>query len=284
VPARTSRNILAAMMITAGMLMLISSPLSAVDHGQVCATFTINFDDQGEGSLRKQNTSIGPVAIDLPAGVYDIVMTSFDPTHGPGLFVDQLNESWFFTLDNGYTSPTTPDFGDSEPGVSILVPSVALDAATAVTAQWAGVLPSSDSVHATVSFTCARQTIPTTAPTTTAGATTSPTTAAPATSSTVPQSSTTVAASTSTVDPGASSTTMAALLPTTMAPTTQLTSPPTTVKVGEIGGTTEQNPELAFTGMKINLAIGGISLVAAGFGLITLGAYTDRRRVELAVR
>lgn len=257
--------------------MLLISPLSAVDDGQVCATFSINFDDQGEGSLRRQNTSIGPVAIVLPAGVYDIVMTSSDPTHGPGLFVDQLNESWFFTLDSGYMSPTTPDFGDSEPGISILVPNVALAAATQITAQWAGVAPSSDSVHPTVSFTCARQTIPT------------PTTTVAATSSTAaPQSSTTIAASTTTSVVGSTSTSAVLLLPTTIAPTTiapttASTPPPastaTTARVGEIGGTTEENPELAFTGIKINLAIAGFSLVAAGFALVIVGSQADRRRL-----
>jgi len=258
-------------MITAGMMMLLVSPLSAVDDGQVCATFTINFDDQGEGALRRQNTSIGPVSILLPAGVYDIVMTSSDPTHGPGLFVDQLNESWFFTLDNGYVSPTTPDFGDAEPGISILVPAVDLAAATAVTAQWAGVAPSSDSVHPTVSFTCARETIPT------------PTSVTATASTTSPQSSTTIAASTSTS--AATTTTSAAALlpttmvPTTMAPTSQPASPVTTARVGELGGTTEENPELAFTGIKINLAIGGFSLVVAGFALVIVGSQADRRRL-----
>jgi len=264
----SSRNILAAMMITAGMLMLLVSPLSAVDDGQVCATFTINFDDQGEGALRLKNTSIGPVSILLPAGVYDIVMTSSDPTHGPGLFVDQLNESWFFTLDNGYVSPTTPDFGDAEPGISILVPNVDLAAATAVTAQWAGVAPSSDSVHPTVSFTCARETIPTSTTATTFAATTS---------TASPQSSTTIGASTSTS--AATTTSIVALLPTTMVPTSQPASPTTTARVGEIGGTTEENPELAFTGIKINLAIGGFSLVVAGFALVLVGSQADRRRL-----
>jgi len=281
VSARSSRNVLAAMMITVGMLMLFSAPLNAGDDGQVCPTFTINFDDEGEGALRSNNTSIGPVAIALPAGVYDIVMTSSDPTHGPGLFVDQLNESWFFTLDNGYVSPTTPDFGDAELGVSILVPGVTLGAATEITAQWAGQLPSADSVHATAAFTCARQTIPST----------TSTAVAVSTSTVVAQSSTTVAASTSlpatttSVVPSTttpSSTTAAALLPTTMAPPTQPSTTTPTDAIGEIGGTTEENlEELAFTGIKINLAISGALLIAAGFGLVVFGSYSDRRHLEL---
>ena len=193
------------------------------------------------------NPTVGPVNIALSAGTYDIVLISTDPTHGQGLYLDQVHESWFFTLDNGYVSLTTPDFDDSLMGISIVVPGVALAAATQVTAHWAGEPPSADSVFAAIRFACTEQT--TEAPTTTT------TTEATTTTTTVP--------------------------PVTTAGTT---APPTTTEaVGEIGGTTEENPELAATGISLTLAVAGMSLIAAGFGLVVGGSYFDRRRLQ-AVR
>ena len=277
--ARSSRNILAAVMIVAGSLMVLSSPLSATDGENHCVNLVINFDDHSPNPLYSGNTQVGPVAIDLPDGVYDIVLTSSDPTHQSGMFLDQEHESWFFTLDNGFTSATTPDFPDEDLGVAIAQTAVSLGPATQITAHWAGQLPSFDSVHAMVSFSCARETIATTTSTTTTTIATT-TTAAPTTTTAAP---TTTAATTTTASPttvAASTTTP--LTPTTIPATTQATT--TTSTVGEIGGTTEENEELAFTGTNLNLAIGGFLLIAGGFGLVVVGNAYDRRQPAMVRR
>ena len=250
-------------MIVIGAVMVASSPLSAADNTSSCENVVVNFDDYSGGvALWKNNTSVGPVAITLAAGTYDILLTSSDPGHAPGLHVDQLHESWFFTLDNGYVSPTTPDFDDASTGVAIVSTAVTLTSAAQITAFWAGQAPSPDSVHATVSFTCSRQTIQATSTTTTTQATTTTT-----------QASTTTTVTTT-------STSIAPLLPTTLPPIT-VAATTTTAKVGEIGGTTEENTELAFTGTNLNLALAGFALIAGGFALVVFGAVHDRRRLAV---
>lgn len=262
-PTRSSRNILASMMIVVGAVLVASSPLSAADNASACENVIVNFDDHSGGQpLWRNNTSTGPVAISLAAGTYDILLTSSDPGHAPGKHSDQLHESWFFTLDNGYVSPTTPDFGDDSFGVAIVSAGVTIASASQITAFWAGQAPSPDSVHATVSFTCSRQTIQGTSTTT---STTAVTTTQATPSSTSPVVTT--------------SPTSAPLLPTTLPPVTVAAA--TTTAVGEIGGTTEENTELAFTGTNLNLAIAGLTLIAGGFGLIVVGSIHDRRRLAV---
>lgn len=239
--ATTSRSILAGLMMVSGLLLLVSAPVAAAE-GE-CVDVVVDFAIANPTALLASNPTVGPVNIALSAGTYDIVFISTDPTHGQGLYLDQVHESWFFTLDNGYVSLTTPDFDDSLMGISIVVPGVALAAATQVTAHWAGEPPSADSVFAAIRFACTEQT--TEAPTTT---------------------TTTEATTTTTTVPSTTSTTTTVLLPTTVPPVTTAgtTAPPTTTEaVGEIGGTTEENPELAATGISLTLAVAGMSLIAA---------------------
>ena len=300
--ATTSRSVLAGLMMVSGLLLLVSAPVAAAE-GE-CVDVVVDFANTYP-KLLAWNPTVGPVNIALSAGTYDIVLISTDPTHGQGLYLDQVHESWFFTLDNGYVSPTTPDFDDSEMGISIVVPGVALAAATQVTAHWAGEPPSADSVFAAIRFVCTEQTteVPTTTTTTVATtttttvATTTTTTVATTTTTTVATTTvatttvattttTTVATTTTTTAPSTTSTTTTVLLPTTVPPVTTAgtTAPPTTTEaVGEIGGTTEENPELAATGISLTLAVAGMSLIAAGFGLVVGGSYFDRRRLQ-AVR
>lgn len=264
-PPRSSRNVLAAVMIVLGALMVVSSPLNAEHTTEHCGSIVVNFDDHDPRPLYSRNPVVGPVALTLPAGTYDIVMTSFDPGHGKGRFLNQLHESWYFTLDNGYVSPVTPDFPDSEMSTAIARTGVELTAATEITAFWAGVEADIDSVHATVSFTCTRATIATTTPTTIAASTTTAVTTTTSTSA-APTPTTVLGAPTP-------------VTPTTVLTPTTLTSATTTTQpVGQIGDGGEDPPEeLAFTGINLQLAIGGVALIAAGFGLLAAGAAHDRR-------
>ncbi len=281
-PTRSSRNALAVVMILIGTIMVASSPLSAADGTDHCTDVVVNFDDHDPRPLSSRNLTAGPVSVTLAQGTYDIVLSSSDPGHGSGRFLNQMHESWYFTLDNGYVSPVTPDFPDSETGVAIVRTGVSLTSASQITAFWAGVEADIDSVHATVSFTCARQTIASTttaAPTSSSPTTVAPTTAAStpttAVGSSVPSSPTTVLATPTTV-----TATSQALTPTTLPAVS--TTPTTAGTVGEIGGVSEENPEvLAATGTNLNLAIGGLTLIAAGFGLVVTGSVHDRRKLAV---
>ncbi len=290
--SRTSRNVLAAILMVVGLLAIAAAPISAAEHNE-CGSFSVDFDDHAPGPLTKNRTSVGPVPINLVAGTYDITLVSNDPTHEAGKHTDQMHESWYFVLDNGFTSAVTPDFADDVMGTSITQTGITLGSASQVTAFWAGELPSWDSVHAAISFSCAP------APTTTVA----PTTTAPLTPTTVPETTvppTTTVSPTSGVPTSAVSPT-SGVPATTAAPTSTTirgevlpsssvapatTAPPTLTSTpeGEIGGITEENPELARTGTNLNLALGGLAMIATGFALVASGAANDRRRATVRVR
>ena len=266
-------------MIVIGAIMVAGAPLSASDIDSCSSNLVVSFEDFGGRPLTSARTVTKRVSINLPVGVYDIVMTSADPTHGRGEHLDQMHESWFFTLDNGYVSPTTPDFDDDVFGVAIVVAGVQLESASSIQAVWAGQLPASDSVHpASVSFSCTRQTIATTSTTTTVAPTTTTSEAPPTTLGGVTDDSTTTVPTT---EPSPTTTARTTAPATSTPPTTTSESGTTTTVVGEIGGSTEENPELAATGLSLNLAIGGFTLILAGFGLVTLGSAVDRRQLAL---
>ena len=321
--ARANRNILAAMCIIAGVVLIAVAPVAADGEPVECVDVSVNFDDAGLGALSKGQTTLGPLSLDLSAGTYDVVLISSDPTHAPGAFTDQQNESWFIVLDNGYTSPKTPDIPDAELSVTVVVENVDLGAATAVTAVWAGQAPSHDSVHAAVTFRCAAPVVTTTTtsstapPTTIASSTTAAETTTTTSASTTTAAPTTIAAPTTT---SAAPTTVAGtgstIAPTTAAPTTTAapattaaptTAAPTTAAPATIASvttttadvtaaadgseeTSEDNPELgidgelAATGVNTNLAVAGVLLIALGFGLVVSGAIADDRRQLATVR
>ncbi len=239
----TTRNILAALLILAGTAMVAVSPVGA-EETQACVDVTVTGDSAGLGPLTKNVQVIGPLPVNVAGGTYEIVLSSADPTHAPGAYLDQVNEQWHFTLDSGYVSPVTPDIPDEAMGTSMSAGIVTLAPASSITFHWDGVLPSYDSVHPTVSFICA--TAPTTTTTTTVAPTTAPTTTVAPTTTTAPTTS---------VAPSS-----------TVAPTTTVAS--TTTTQGEIGGITEENPqtgeELARTGLNLTLGLTGLTLILLG--------------------
>ena len=129
-------------------------------------------------------TNIGPVSVVIPAGRYRLVMTSTDPGHRPGHQPEQLNERWSFSLDNGYSSPITPDLPTDVTSAVYDMGVVEMAAASSLTFLHHGVMPSADSVQPSVTFRCeAAPPTTTEAPTTTVEA---PTTTIEALTTTTP--------------------------------------------------------------------------------------------------
>lgn len=75
--------------------------------GNPCATNEISVAfDEGVVLSGSDEVAVGPFDIALPAGTYDVMVSSWlgaheDPT--------ETNEQWFFSTDSGYVSPTTLD-------------------------------------------------------------------------------------------------------------------------------------------------------------------------------
>jgi len=178
--------------------------------------------------LTRGPVSIGPIAISLPAGTYRLIMTSADPGHMPNHQENQVNERWNFVLDNGYSSPITPDLATELTTATYDMGVADLAAASSLTFIHHGVAPSADSVYPSVVFQCVAP-----PPTTT---TAPPTTEPPVT---VADTSTTAAPT------------------TTPPPTAPTTAPPTSE--GEVN-----SEELPRTGTTTNLLLLGLGLAAAG--------------------
>jgi hypothetical protein len=93
------------------------------------------------------STSAGPFAIALPAGTYDIEMWSNDNHPTPDYQTDQIEEQWYFMLDNGYVSPVTLDVPNDQQAIVTSVGEVTLDAATAISVHHRLVGTSPNSVN-----------------------------------------------------------------------------------------------------------------------------------------
>ncbi len=239
----------------------ISMAAGLVIHGGTAGAQDASCSDVTVGAggvelLTRGPTSIGPVAISLPAGTYRLVMSSTDPAHMPGFQGDQTNERWNFVLDNGYASPITPDLPTDQTSATYDMGVADLAAASSLTFVHHGVPPSADSVFPSVTFQCV------TPPPTTAAPTTVPVTPAPSVS--VLDTSTTAPATT----------VPTTTVPTTAAPTTAAptTAPP--VSTGDV-----DSEELPRTGGTTNLFFVGVGLAAAG--AVVLGA--SRRLNSLGV-
>jgi LPXTG-motif cell wall-anchored protein len=183
-------------------------------------------------------STIGPIQVNVAAGRYRLIMTSADPGHVAGHQTEQQHESWSFTLDNGFSSPITPDLSDELTSATYDMGVADLSVASSITFVHHGVAPSPDSVHPTVTFRCEA------APATT---TTASTTAPPPT---VADVSTTVAPETTVVQTTAVET-------TTAAPAT--TVPDGTVKNNELPRT-GSNESVLWMGLLL-LTVGGVFLV-----------------------
>lgn len=84
------------------------------------------------------STSAGPFTIDLPAGTYDVMMSSYDAhDEHPGQ-IDQPYEQWYFTLDSGFTSPLSTDVPDDSTTTVDTFEDVVIDAATSITLHHRG--------------------------------------------------------------------------------------------------------------------------------------------------
>ncbi|MFT7648657.1 MAG: hypothetical protein ACI8Y4_003409 [Candidatus Poriferisodalaceae bacterium] len=68
--------------------------------------------DSGVTLVNPGVVTAGPIAVNISAGSYRLVMTSEDPLHSAGHQTDQMHEQWSFHTNTGYSSPTTPDLAD----------------------------------------------------------------------------------------------------------------------------------------------------------------------------
>lgn len=100
---------------TAVALALFGGLVTTQTTGAAATDFRCGDVDIHLDGIRLLNDGIsetaGPFAIILPAGRYDITVSSFDD-HAAHPNQDQPNEQWYFTLDSGYQSPVTSDIPD----------------------------------------------------------------------------------------------------------------------------------------------------------------------------
>ena len=110
---------------------LTSSGLAGAANSVGCGDYSFGFT--GTRLLNDGiSDSAGPFAIVLPAGVYDITMEASDNHPSADYQVEQTQEQWYFTLDNGYSSPPTPDVPADRTQVTMTVEGVELAEATAI--------------------------------------------------------------------------------------------------------------------------------------------------------
>jgi len=80
----------------------------------------------------------GPFAIELPSGVYDVTMVSWDAHHTHDQRT-QLNEQWYFTTDSGYSSGLTLDIPLESNSTTTVQAEQTIDATTSITLRHAGI-------------------------------------------------------------------------------------------------------------------------------------------------
>ena len=194
-------------------------------------------------------STIGPIQIDLPAGRYRLAMSSVDAGHEPDHQSDQLSERWSFTLDNGYSSPITPDLATESKSATFDMGAVDLVAATSITFVHHGVAPSADSVRPSITFQCEP---PTTATTTTTSTTTSTTTTTSTSTTTEPTP--TVAEVTTTAPPETETTAVTTEVTTT--------TTPGSVKANDTLPRTGSNESILWMGLLL-LTVGGVFIVVS---------------------
>jgi hypothetical protein len=194
--------------------------------------------------------SAGPFAIVLPAGVYDITMQASDNHPSADYQIEQTQEQWYFTLDNGYTSPPTPDVPADKTQVTMTVEGVELTAATAISVHHlreGGV----NSVNVDcIGFT--------------------PSIVAPPATTEPPQ----IGGPIGTVPPATAPPTTVIVLP----PTTDAVSPPTTTVPVEVKPAVEEVQELALTGRSTTpVAVTGVGLLLLGAAFLAAERREQRR-------
>lgn len=122
---------------TATLIVIGATLVGASAHASAsmgCGDYSFSFE-----GTRLLNDGIsdaaGPFPISLPAGTYDITPHSFDDHSAHPGQVEQTQEQWYFTLDNGYESPISSDIADDVVYSSDVFTAVALEDATAITVQ-----------------------------------------------------------------------------------------------------------------------------------------------------
>ena len=212
----------------------VFAPMAAADE---CVDVTVA---SGFRLLANRAPVAGPYAVDLPAGNYHLVVTSFDEQHAMDDPPVQLAEQWYFTTDTGFTSPATPDLSDALVSDQFDLGVFSVPASTSITFYHAQGGPGAQSVTPTVHFICEQTpettttVTPTTAPTTTAPTTVTTTTTAPTTTAPTTTAPTTTAPTTVTTTTTAPTTTAP-----TAAPTTTVEPPGAVLPSSSVAPTTE---------------------------------------------
>lgn len=230
--------------LAAGILVTSAGAVGAAAEG--CGSTSFGFT-----GTRMINDGIsdhaGPFTIALPAGTYDITMLSNDNHPTADYQVEQTQEQWYFTLDNGYVSPPTNDVPADQTTMTTSVGSVELTAATSISVHHLGEGGVNSVNVECIGFTPSQ--IEVAGPATTTPATTTP-----------PKN---VVAPSTTED-------IAVAPPTTGAPTTTaatITDPPNVEVKGEVE--TPAIAALAVTGAPSGALVAlGLSVIA--FGLVCL--------------
>lgn len=249
---------------------IVSLMPSAGAQGGACVDTDfgdVRLIDHGGATPRREYSD--PVAVDLPAGTYDVTGSSRDGYAGRE-GVTQLSERWELQfLDDGGSVIATSAMSDDLPdrvrdaAWSGSMGTVTLPAAaSAVRAHHRPDAPadgSPNSLHATASVICAvvdatTTVAPTTAPPTTAPPTTSPATTAPLTSEPAPTTA-----------------------PVRVEGSTTIPGPGTGVDTSSRqGGPGSPGDNLAATGTT-SQSLTGAGLVAFGLGVLILGARASLR-------
>jgi hypothetical protein len=128
-PRRRATRASATLLLAAGILVASAGAIGATAGG--CGDYSFGFT--GTRLINDGiSDSAGAFEIALPAGTYDISMWANDHHPEATYQVEQLNESWYFVLDNGYQSPPTNDIGADRTSAVTNVENVDLLAATTI--------------------------------------------------------------------------------------------------------------------------------------------------------
>lgn len=133
--SRRISRIAAAALVLSGAGIVGTSAAASASMG--CGDHSFGFE--GTRLLNDgMSNSAGPFAVSLPAGTYDITLHSFDDHAAHPGQVEQTQEQWYFTLDNGYVSPASTDIPDDEVFSSDTFSSVNIAEATAISVHHLG--------------------------------------------------------------------------------------------------------------------------------------------------
>ena len=132
--SRTLRLAATALLLSGG---AVVGTAAAANASMGCGDYSFGFE--GTRLLNDGiSDSAGPFTISMPAGTYDITIHSFDDHIAHPGQTEQTQEQWYFTLDNGYTSPVSSDIPDDQVSVMDTFEHVVIEDATAITVHHLG--------------------------------------------------------------------------------------------------------------------------------------------------